>query len=165
MIKSLAEGKLFLWDRNKLRWRAVECSISEDIYGVWCLLSQDRRLRVPLASMCMVHVVSAAKLQFRIIRFAEKHLTFRVPALPVGMLHYWVATLQTLSSHACHVVSPVVWSGAWAAVRLQSKWRGVRGKARARAARQRARTEQAAAEEAAEAAQLQAMMASAVADA
>ena len=68
-IKSLAEGTLYLWVRRALRFRPVECTVSEDVHGVWCLLGKD--LRVPLASICMVRISSVARLQFRVVRFGE----------------------------------------------------------------------------------------------
>ena len=69
-VKNLAEGRLFLWERRSLHFKPVECSISADVHGVWCLLGSDN-LRVPLASICMVRIVSVAKLTFRIVRFGE----------------------------------------------------------------------------------------------
>ena len=169
IIESLADGPLFMWDRRALRFKKMQCSISPDVHGVWCLRGPG--LRVPLASICMVHITKQSRLQFRVSRFGESHLTFRVPALPLGLLHYWVATLQTLSLQACAVVSPVVWSGEWAATRVQARWRGVRGRMRRAqrlAARRNAAEEQRGAVEAAEAAEsarVQSDLANAVAEA
>ena len=49
VAKSLAEGTLHLWERRNLRFNAIECSIAEDVHGIWCLLGHDHHLRVPLA--------------------------------------------------------------------------------------------------------------------
>ena len=69
----IADGKLFLWEWSKLRWQPLECSISEDVYGVWCLMSRDKRLRVPLASICMVRIVKAGSLEEARSLWAARH--------------------------------------------------------------------------------------------
>ena len=66
-IKSLAEGRLLLW--TGFSFKAVDCCIGTDVHGVWCLLGPSANLRVPLASICMVVIVSVSKLQFKVVRF------------------------------------------------------------------------------------------------
>lgn len=91
VVKSLAEGTLHLWERGSLRFNSVDCTISEDVHGVWCLLAHDHHLRVPLASICMVKIVSVSRMQFRVVRFGAC-----VPCPPVSCPHVL---------HAPHVLS------------------------------------------------------------
>ena len=126
----LASGELYMWDRSAFRFAdARTFVVAQDHHAVWCLTGPG--WRVPIASMREVFIVSVSTLEFRITRYSEPPLTFRVPSLPLGALHYWVSTLQHLVGFACEVVTPAIWSAGWAATMVQRHWRACHARKRA----------------------------------
>eukprot|EP00966_Prymnesium_polylepis_P222160 5140572-Prymnesium_polylepis.1 len=117
--KPVAQGDLLLWHPTSLRFLRVECTIAEDLDGLWCLWGGPT-VRVPLARIKRVRVTRAALGQFVIDCFPNGRVKLRARA---DELQPWVTVLRNLCRHACAVTAPAAWSAEWAAVRIQSRAR------------------------------------------